>query len=40
MQFEAIRSGRLRANSEDMIQEHIRAVLRVYAAACGAKKKN
>ena len=40
MQFEAIRSGRLRANSEDMIQEHIRAVLRVYAAACGATKKN
>jgi len=39
MQFEAIRSGRLRANSEDMIQEHIRAVLRVYAAACGASKK-
>ena len=39
MQFEAIRSGRLRANSEDMIQEHVRAVLRVYAAACGVKKK-
>jgi D-tagatose-1,6-bisphosphate aldolase subunit GatZ/KbaZ len=39
IQFEAIRSGRLLANSEDMIQEHIRAVLRVYAAACGAKKK-
>jgi D-tagatose-1,6-bisphosphate aldolase subunit GatZ/KbaZ len=40
MQFEAIRSGRLRANSEDMIQENIRAVLRVYAAACGLKKKS
>jgi len=39
-EYEAIRSGRLRANSEDMIQEHIRAVLRVYAAACGVKKRN
>jgi D-tagatose-1,6-bisphosphate aldolase subunit GatZ/KbaZ len=35
MQYEAIRSGSLEANAEDMIQEHIRAVLRVYAAACG-----
>jgi len=35
MQFEAIRSGRLRANSEDMIGEQIRAVLRIYSAACG-----
>ena len=35
MQFEAIRSGRLRANSEDMIEEQIRAVLRIYSAACG-----
>jgi len=34
-QYEAIRSGRLRASAEDMIQEHIRTVLRVYAAACG-----
>jgi D-tagatose-1,6-bisphosphate aldolase subunit GatZ/KbaZ len=33
-QHEAIRSGRLRARAEDMIQEHIRTVLRVYAAAC------
>jgi D-tagatose-1,6-bisphosphate aldolase subunit GatZ/KbaZ len=40
MQYEAIRSGRLRLNVEDMIQENIRAVLRVYAAACGLKKKN
>ena len=29
MQYEAIRSGRLRLNVEDMIQENIRAVLRV-----------
>lgn len=35
LQYEAIRSGRLRAHPEDMIQEHIRTVLRVYAAACG-----
>ncbi len=35
MQYEAIRSGSLEAKTEDMIQEHIRAVLRVYAAACG-----
>jgi len=40
MQYEAIRSGCLRLNVEDMIQENIRAVLRVYAAACGLKKKN
>jgi len=35
MQYEAIRSGSLEANAEDMIRHHIRAVLRVYAAACG-----
>jgi D-tagatose-1,6-bisphosphate aldolase subunit GatZ/KbaZ len=35
MQYEAIRSGRLRLEAEGMIQEHIRTVLRVYAAACG-----
>jgi D-tagatose-1,6-bisphosphate aldolase subunit GatZ/KbaZ len=34
-QYEAIRSGCLQAHAEDMIQEHIRTVLRVYAAACG-----
>ena len=28
MQYEAIRSGRLHRNAEDMIQEHIRSVLR------------
>jgi tagatose-1,6-bisphosphate aldolase non-catalytic subunit AgaZ/GatZ len=39
MQYEAIRTAGLRLNGEDMIQEHIRAVLRVYAAACGVKKK-
>jgi D-tagatose-1,6-bisphosphate aldolase subunit GatZ/KbaZ len=38
MQFEAIRSWGLRPNVEDMIQENIRAVLRIYAAACGLKK--
>jgi D-tagatose-1,6-bisphosphate aldolase subunit GatZ/KbaZ len=35
LQYEAIRSGRRQAHAEDMIQEHIQAVLRVYAAACG-----
>ena len=35
MQYEAIRSGRLQPHFEDMIQEHIHAVLRVYSAACG-----
>jgi D-tagatose-1,6-bisphosphate aldolase subunit GatZ/KbaZ len=40
VEYEAIRSGRLHVNAEDMIQEHIGAVLRLYAAACGMKKKN
>jgi len=35
MQYEAVRSGRLHAHAEVMIQEHIRAVLRFYSAACG-----
>jgi D-tagatose-1,6-bisphosphate aldolase subunit GatZ/KbaZ len=35
MQYEAIRDGTLPARAEDMIQEHIRTVLRVYSAACG-----
>jgi len=35
MQYEAIRSGRLTVRFDDMIQEHIRKVLRIYAAACG-----
>lgn len=36
-QYDAMRSrsGRPPARAEDMIQEHIRTVLRVYAAACG-----
>ena len=34
-QYEAIRSGRMSTHPEDMIQEQIRTVLRVYAAACG-----
>jgi D-tagatose-1,6-bisphosphate aldolase subunit GatZ/KbaZ len=35
LQCEAIRAGRLTARTEDMIQEHIRRVLRIYAVACG-----
>ncbi len=35
LQYAAIRSGRMSMRAEDMIQEHIRTVLRVYAAACG-----
>jgi D-tagatose-1,6-bisphosphate aldolase subunit GatZ/KbaZ len=38
MQYKAIRSGSLEADTEDMIQEHIRTVLRVYSAACGNVK--
>ncbi len=34
-QYEAIRSGRTSMHAEDVIQEHIRTVLRIYAAACG-----
>jgi len=34
-QYETIRSGRLQGHAEDMIQEHIRTILRIYAAACG-----
>jgi D-tagatose-1,6-bisphosphate aldolase subunit GatZ/KbaZ len=33
-QYEAIRSGRLQARAEEMIQDHIRSVLGVYVAAC------
>jgi len=36
LQYEAIRTGVLQANAEEIIQEHIRNVLRAYAAACGA----
>jgi D-tagatose-1,6-bisphosphate aldolase subunit GatZ/KbaZ len=35
-QYETVRSGRLPARSEDLIREHIRVVLRLYATACGA----
>jgi D-tagatose-1,6-bisphosphate aldolase subunit GatZ/KbaZ len=34
LQYDAIRSGRLQARAEVMIQEHVRIVLRIYAAAC------
>lgn len=37
-QYEAIRSGRSAGNAEGAIQEHIRTVLRVYAAACGIRQ--
>jgi D-tagatose-1,6-bisphosphate aldolase subunit GatZ/KbaZ len=35
LEYEAFRSGRLTATFEDLVQEHICAVLRVYASACG-----
>jgi D-tagatose-1,6-bisphosphate aldolase subunit GatZ/KbaZ len=38
LQYEAIRSGRLAARTEDMIREHIRRVLGIYAAACGQRR--
>jgi D-tagatose-1,6-bisphosphate aldolase subunit GatZ/KbaZ len=38
LQYEAIRCKRRPAHAEEMIQEHIRSVLRVYAMACGASK--
>jgi len=38
LQYEAIRSKSLQVSVEDMIQNHIRGVLRVYAGACGARK--
>ena len=34
LQYDAIRSGRIQARAEDMIQEHVRIVLRIYAGAC------
>jgi len=37
-QYEAIRSKGRQVSAEDMIEEHIRRVLRVYADACGARK--
>ena len=33
-QYEAIRSGRIQVRTEDMIQEQIRIVLRIYSGAC------
>ena len=38
LQYEAIRSNGLQVSVEDMIQEHIRRVLRVYADACRTGK--
>jgi D-tagatose-1,6-bisphosphate aldolase subunit GatZ/KbaZ len=35
-EYEAIRSGRIQPYAEEMIQEHIQAVLRVYSKACAA----
>jgi D-tagatose-1,6-bisphosphate aldolase subunit GatZ/KbaZ len=35
LQYEAIQSGRQLTRTEDMIQEHISRVLRIYATACG-----
>jgi D-tagatose-1,6-bisphosphate aldolase subunit GatZ/KbaZ len=35
LQYEAIRAGVLQGGAEEIIQEHIRNVLRVYATACG-----
>jgi len=38
LQYEAIQSGRLALRTEDIIQEHIRKVLRIYACACGHRR--
>ena len=37
LQYEAIRHEAHQPHAEEMIQEHIQAVLRIYAAACGQK---
>jgi D-tagatose-1,6-bisphosphate aldolase subunit GatZ/KbaZ len=37
LQYEAVRREPRQTRAEWMIQEHIRSVLRVYAAACGVK---
>jgi D-tagatose-1,6-bisphosphate aldolase subunit GatZ/KbaZ len=37
MQYAAIRSGNLQAHAENMVQEHIRSVLRIYSVACGTQ---
>lgn len=38
LEYEAIRAGELRAVPEEMIQDHIRQVLRVYADACSVSQ--
>lgn len=38
LQYEGIRSKGRQVSAEDMIEEHIRRVLRVYADACGVRK--
>lgn len=35
LQYEAVRSGRLRADAENLIRAYIRTVLHAYAVACG-----
>jgi D-tagatose-1,6-bisphosphate aldolase subunit GatZ/KbaZ len=37
LEYDSIRAGRFRAVPEQIIQEHVRRVLRVYAAACTVK---
>jgi D-tagatose-1,6-bisphosphate aldolase subunit GatZ/KbaZ len=37
-EYKAIRTGRMQATSQQLIQEHIRQVLRLYAGACGGEK--
>ena len=37
LQYEAIRHEARQPRAEEMLQEHIQAVLRIYAAACGQK---
>jgi D-tagatose-1,6-bisphosphate aldolase subunit GatZ/KbaZ len=34
-EYEAIRAGKLSADPKAMVEDHVRAVLRRYAAACG-----
>jgi D-tagatose-1,6-bisphosphate aldolase subunit GatZ/KbaZ len=39
-EYKAIRTGRMQATSQQLIQEHIRQVLRVYAGACAGEKRS
>ena len=39
-EYKAIRTGGMQATPEQIIQEHIRQVLRIYAAACGGEKRS